>query len=214
VKTVGIAVIGGSGGGEVRNCKLTGNRTAVDINNSSGNYVHNCVIDFNRTGIVLRNACPNNRIEENYVTNNWTLGILWLAFSTETATGTTFSNNNIDGNWYAQIENRSLTGGVKNFSANWLGTTAPVTYNTNSSEPAYADQIPVQYGGTATPPGNPATARGAGIDIMDFTPWLGVGTDTNMDNGTGTVGFQGSFATLFVDDGYGQYGQRDVSRKR
>lgn len=186
----------------VRNNKFTGNRTAIDINASNGNQVKNNIIDFNRTGMVFRNQATNNIVEENQVTNNWTVGILWLAASTEDATGTRFFNNNISGNWYTQIENRSLTGGVKDFSGNWLGSTILTTADTNGAEPGYAALIPVEYGGTATPPGNAVSVRGAGFSLMDYTPWLASSTDTN----TGKTGFQGSFANLYVDDSPAQTG--------
>ncbi|MBK7789510.1 MAG: right-handed parallel beta-helix repeat-containing protein [Saprospiraceae bacterium] len=38
---------------EIRNCKITGNRTGIDINNSTGNNIHNNIITFNRTGLLL-----------------------------------------------------------------------------------------------------------------------------------------------------------------
>ncbi len=206
VKLAGIAIQGLTASAEIRNNKITGNRTAIDINLSSGNYIHNNIIDFNRSGLILRNQCTGNTIAENDVTNNWTVGILWLAASTEDATGTVFFNNKIEGNWYAQIENRSLTGGAKNFSGNWLGATSLATANTNGAEPGYAALIPVLYGGASTPPGGAMNVRGVGIADMDYTPWLNSNTDTDVDNGTGIIGFQGSFSTLWVDDNDGQYG--------
>lgn len=193
-KMAGLAIQGSAGNAIVRNNKFTGNRTAIDLNFTSGNQIHNNLIDFNRTGIVLRNQCPNNLIEENQITNNWTDGILWLAASTEDASGTRFFNNNVSDNWYAQIENRSLTGGVKNFSGNWLGATTLTTANTNGSEPGYGLLIPVEYGGAATPPGGALSVRGVGIGDMDYTPWLNSGTDIS----TPEIGFQGSFATLWI----------------
>ncbi len=206
VKSVGFAVQGMSGNAELRNCKITGNRNGIDLNFTSGNNIHNNIIDFNRTGMIFRNQCPNNTIVENYITNNWTVGVLWLAFSTEDATGTVFFNNKIEGNWYTEIENRSLTGGVKNFSGNWLGSATLTTANTNGSEPGYSLQIPVEYGGTSTPPGGAVSVRGAGISEIDFTPWLGLGTDTDISTGNGIIGFQGDFSELYVDDDYAQLG--------
>ena len=119
VQTVGTATI--------RNNKFTGNRTAIDINDSDGNVVYRNVIDFNRTGLVFRNACLNNVVEENAITNNWTVGILWLNFSNEDAAGCRFSKNSIEGNWYCQIENRNAAPPLylKDFSGNWLGDDDP-----------------------------------------------------------------------------------------
>ncbi len=205
-KLIGFAVQGSAGNVEVNDCRFTGNRTAVDLNFTSGNSVHNNVIDFNRSGIVLRNQCPNNSIFENTISGNWTIGVLWLLSSVEDATGTVFFNNSIAGNWYAQIENRSTTGGVKNFSGNWLGSAILTTSAANSTEPGYAALIPIAYGGTAAPPGGAVSVGGIGISDIDFTPWLGASTDTDVSTGNGTNGFQGDFSVLHVDDGFGQYG--------
>ena len=98
---------------------------------------------FNRTGIVIRNPNPNTTITENEITNNWTVGILWLDGTTADATSTTFFNNKIEGNWYTQIENRSTNGGVKNFTGNWLGSINLTTANTNGTEPGYSSLIPL-----------------------------------------------------------------------
>ena len=45
----------------VRDNILTGNRTAIDMNNSNGHTVRNNVIDFNRTGMIYRNSRPITR---------------------------------------------------------------------------------------------------------------------------------------------------------
>ena len=81
-----------------------------------------------------------------------------------------------------------------------MGAAALVTRNTNSTEPGYTGQIPVEYGGTAVNPGSAPSASGDGLALMDFTPWLASGTDTNVEttSGRGTFGFQGDFSTLWV----------------
>jgi parallel beta-helix repeat protein len=201
VKMAGLA-IQTIGNATARYNKFTGNRTAIDINNSNGNTIFRNILDFNRSGLLLRNACTGNAVTENVITNNWTVGVLWLAAGTEDATGTIFFNNKIEGNWYTQIENRSLTGGVKNFSGNWLGSSSLSTASTNGSEPGYAVQIPVAYGGTAVAPGGAVSVRGAGIGDMDYTPWLSSNTDTQ----PGTTGFQGDFSNLWVTRSHGQTG--------
>ena len=46
-------------------------------------------------------------------------------------------------------------------------TTSPVVTTANSAEPGYAAQIPVAYGGTATPPGGqPDIAGPASANIL------------------------------------------------
>jgi parallel beta-helix repeat protein len=101
----------------VRDNIITGNRTGIDINNSNGHTVRNNVIDFNRTGLLYRNQTDNQTVTENFITNNWTLGVLFLDASggtnvpVQTALNSTFSNNNISANWYGQIVDRQ-TGGA------------------------------------------------------------------------------------------------------
>jgi parallel beta-helix repeat protein len=197
--------IQGTGGAIVRNNKMVGNRTGIDINDADDNQILNNVIDFNRTGMILRNSCLNNLVEENAITNNWTVGVLWLSVGNPNnyATDCKFFNNDISGNWYTQVENRDvISGDVRDFSGNWLGTNAPVTAAGDGSEPGYSSIIPVVYGGTSTPPGGAVTLRGAGLASIDYTPWLNAGTDTNVetDLGRGTIGFQGNYSNLWVDD--------------
>ena len=159
----GLAVSGAT----IRDNVITGNRSGLDINNSNGHTVRNNVIDFNRTGLIFRNQTDNQTVVENFITNNWTVGVLFLDASggtnspVQTALHSTFTNNNISANWYGQIVDRQSGGSLpapgttnfKNFSGNWFGTTSPVVTTANSAEPGYAAQIPVAYGGSATPPG-------------------------------------------------------------
>jgi len=195
--------IQGAGNVEVRNCVLTANRTGIDINASSGNNIHHNEIDFNHTGMILRNGCPNNTIESNEVTNNRTVGILWLGppFLPGDATGCKFFNNKIEGNWYAEIENRTVDGGLKDFSGNWLGTDAPTVSTTLGAEPSYTVHVPVEFGGSATDPGGNPAVRDA-TALYDYTPWL----DSNTDTDGGSIGFEGDFETLNVDDDSPQSG--------
>ncbi|MBK6765055.1 MAG: T9SS type A sorting domain-containing protein [bacterium] len=205
LNTAGVA-IQTTGGAIVRNNKFVGNRTGIDINNAGGNQVLNNVIDFNRTGMVLRNLCPNNTIEQNLLTNNWTLGLLYLGNAGAGAdlTGTVVRNNSLSGNWYAQLEGREINPGAYlwNVSGNWLGSASLTTINTDGTEPGYSAQIPVAYGGTAVNPGGAYSVRGVGLNYIDYTPWLNVGTDTNVETsmGRGTIGFQGNYSALWVDD--------------
>src|SRR3954462_10691924 len=79
LNTAGVAVQGQAiTGTDVKNSVFTGNRTAVDINNSNGNSVHNNVIDSNRTGMVFRNQTDSTTVSETQITNNYTLGIVFL----------------------------------------------------------------------------------------------------------------------------------------
>jgi hypothetical protein len=149
---------------------------------------------------------------ENFITNNWTVGVLFLDASggsnspVQTALHSAFSNNNISANWYGQIVDRQSGGSLpapnttnlKNFRGNWYGTTAPVRTTANSAEPGYAAQIPVAYGGSATPPGGQPDIAGPASDNFRVDPILLSGTDTNVETtpGRGTNGFQGAPNTL------------------
>ncbi len=198
----------------VRDNIITGNRTGIDVNNSNGHTIRNNVIDFNRTGLIYRNQTDNQTVAENFITNNWTVGVLFLDASggsnvpVQTALHSTFSNNNLSANWYAQIVDRQSGGSLpapgttnyKNFRGNWYGTTSPVITTANSAEPGYAAQIPVAYGGSATPPGGQPDIAGPASANFQITPFLQSGTDTNVETtpGRGTFGFQGVPNTVLV----------------
>src|SRR6185295_10675639 len=116
----------------------------------------------NRTGMIFRNQTDFMTVVENQITNNWTVGIVFLDGSggtntpVQSAAHSAFSNNNMSANWYGQIVERQTGGSIpapnttnlKNFRGNWLGTTTPVVTTANSTEPGYAAQIPVAYGGS------------------------------------------------------------------
>jgi hypothetical protein len=207
LNTAGVAIQGLTSG-EVRNCRLIGNRTAVDVNNASNIAIRNNVIDDNRTGLLFRNATNNLLVEENSIQNNWTVGVLFLDASggsnvpPQTATNSVFRSNAIAGNWYGQIVDRQSGGSLpvpgttnlKNFSGNWLGTTTPVVSTANSTEPGYAALIPVSFGGTAVPPGGQPDVLGTASANFDITPLVESGTDVDLVE----HGFQADYAALTV----------------
>jgi hypothetical protein len=209
LNSAGIAVQGQAITGlEVRNTKLIGNRTGIDINNNNGAYIHNNLITDNRTGMLMRNQTDNMTVINNEITDNWTVGVLFLDASggtnspAQTALNSHFNDNDISGNWYGQVVDRQSGGSLpapgttnlKDFGANWWGTTSPSYSTANSAEPGYAAQIPAEFGGTATPPGGQPDILGAAVANIDFSPMLDSGTDTD----SGTVGFQGSYDVLDV----------------
>jgi len=222
LNSAGIALQGAYTGMLVRDNILTGNRTAIDINNSSGHTIRNNKITFNRTGLLMRNQTDNLTVVENEITDNWTMGILFLDASSgsnspvQTALNSTFSNNNISGNWYGQIVDRQSGGSLpapgttnlKDFSGNWYGTTPPVVSTADSAEPGYAAQIPEAFGGSAVAPGGQPDILGPASANFDFTPYLSAGTDTDVETtaGRGVFGFQGDFSELWVDDDSPQIG--------
>ncbi|MEI9947306.1 MAG: carbohydrate-binding protein [Chitinophagaceae bacterium] len=223
LNTAGISVQGQSiSGSLVHDNIITGNRTGIDINNSNGHTIRNNSISNNRTGLIFRNQTDNIILVENEVTNNWTVGIVFLDGSggtnvpVQTTLNCNFSNNNISGNWYAQIVDRQIGGSIpipattnlKNFSGNWWGTITPVVTTSNSSEPGYDAQIPTAFGGTATPPGGQPDIAGPASPNFDITPYLHSGTDTEIETsaGRGTFGFQGNFSHLWVTTAGSQTG--------
>ena len=194
----GVAVQGQTVYAEVRNCRMIGNRNGIDINNSNSNNIHNNIIDNNRTGIIFRNQTDNTNLQNNFITNNWTVGVLFLDASggtnspVQTAANSTFNNNSISGNWYGDVVDRQTGGSLpapganmKNFECNWYGTSSPTASTANSAEPGYAAQIPVAYGGSAVPPGGQPNILGPASANIDYVTWLTNG----MDNAA-TMGFQ------------------------
>jgi parallel beta-helix repeat protein len=192
---------------------ITGNRTGIDINNSSGHTVRQNYISDNRTGMILRNQTDNLLVTQNFITNNWTAGVLFLDGSGGTnsplqrAVGSQFFNNDISGNWYGQVVDRQTGGSLpapgtnkKTFIGNWFGTATPTTSTLNSTEPGYSAQIPVAFGGSAVAPGGQPDILGPASANIDFAPVLTSGTDTNAVTapGIGTFGFQGNLALLGV----------------
>src|SRR3954471_2495343 len=94
---------------EIKNSILTGNRTAIDVNDSNGHSIHDNVLDFNRTGMIFRNQTDNLTVRNNYITNNYTVGIVFLdagGAPPQQALNSAFSGNSISGNWYGGIVDR------------------------------------------------------------------------------------------------------------
>ncbi len=214
LNTAGISIQGLTLSGTVIHDNIiTGNRTGIDINNSNGHVIRNNEITDNRTGLIFRNQTDSLTVVENDITNNWTVGVLFLDASGGTnspvqqALNCTFTNNNISGNWYGGIVDRQSGGSLpapgtnlKNFSGNWFGTASPAITTANSAEPGYAAQIPVEFGGTATNPGGAPDIAGPASANFDITPLLTSGVDTNVQTtpGRGTFGFQGDYSTVEV----------------
>lgn len=199
LNSAGVAIQGQGNTVELRNSKLTGNRTGVDVNNSDGNNIHNNIIDNNRTGLVLRNKTDNTIVKNNFITNNWTVGIVFLDASSgsnsplQQALNSQFIENDLSGNWYGAVDDRQTGGSLpadganlKNFAHNWWGVVNPTVNSAISNEPGYAAQIPVAYGGSAVPPAGPIDSiYGPAEQNIVFEPNLCSGTDTSP-----LVGFQ------------------------
>jgi len=199
LNSAGIAIQGQTVDAEVKNCELSGNRTGIDINNSNDNNVHNNIITLNRTGLVFRNQTDYTTLTENEITDNYTLGIVFLDASSgsnspvQSALNSNFNENKISGNWYGQVVDRQTGGSLplpgdnlKNFECNWFGSASPVTSNANSSEPGGNLPHPIIYGGSDNPPVPGPEILGAASANIDHLLYLIDGTD----NESGTDGFQ------------------------
>ncbi len=115
-------------------------------------------------------------------------------------TGLNVSGNNVSGNWYSQIDCKTVSAIPNptlayNFSGNWFGSNALNVTSSPAGEPGYDAQIPVAYGGTATNPGT-GIGRISGdlVALVDYSPWLEVGTDV----APAQVGFQGDLSAVRV----------------
>lgn len=201
LNTAGVAVQNQGNSMELRNSKMTGNRTGVDINHSNGNNIHNNIIDDNRTGLIFRNQTDNTILKNNFITNNWTLGIVFIDPSSgsnsplQQALNSQFNENDLSGNWYGGVAERQVGGSLlaeganlKNFENNWWGATPPTLTGTQVSEPGYSVQIPVAFGGSAVPPGTSDSISGPGEGNVEYEPYLCSGLDTSP-----AVGFQPAF---------------------
>jgi parallel beta-helix repeat protein len=194
------------GGATVTGNVIEGNRTGIDVNNSSDNTITANRITDNRTGLIFRNVTDNQTVTNNWITDNWTVGVLFLDMSSGTnspeqhALNSHFNNNDISGNWYAQIVDRQAgpglpepgTTNVKDFSGNWLGSRSPVYTTADSAEPGYSALIPPEFGGDATPPADAPDIAGPAAANFDVTPLLGSGDSSS------AIAFMGDLSSLVV----------------
>lgn len=182
----------------VRNLVITGNRNGLYINNRQNVLVENSDITNNRTGVHTANNITGTIIRNNNITNNWTMGFLYIDPSDPVnGVGATTSldvvKNNITGNWYSQIEFRTNNVNVLNFGANYLGS-GPIAVSTDpSGEPGYAAQIPTAFGGGATAPGTSYMICGVHSSKVDYSVALANYTDTDP-----AIGFQPDSTTVWV----------------
>ncbi|MCX5762945.1 MAG: right-handed parallel beta-helix repeat-containing protein [Gemmatimonadetes bacterium] len=195
----GVAIYGA--GSTLRKSKITGNRNGVFLYGGVHNVrIENNIINNNRTGLHLVNDVTGLVVQNNFITNNWTMGILFRDESSPNTTGAvTIVDNDISGNWYSQVEGRSeFSAPALDVTRNWLGTTVPNVFVGASGEPGYDVQVPMQYGGTATPPFLPVgrTIAYNGLNTtnpINYIAFRCSGTDASAD-----FGFQpsGALSTL------------------
>ncbi|MBK8561141.1 hypothetical protein [Candidatus Amarobacter glycogenicus] len=73
----------------------------------TGSDIPNNIIDFNRTGIHFVDNVSGSNVQNNFITNNWTMGVLFRGLFPPAGirlARVSVNNNDISGNWYSQIE--------------------------------------------------------------------------------------------------------------
>ena len=150
--------IAGNTGLELRESILRGNRSGLRVEGGSDINVHHNRITDNRTGVQVYGAPNSLHVDHNEITNNWALGVIWMGDPDAAVTGTRFTDNNISGNWYAQVQNLASVLTL-DFSGNYLGAN-PSYHAANSTESGYATTpVPAQFGGTGAALGRPRLGR-------------------------------------------------------
>jgi len=182
-KNQGITFGQGKTGNKIENLKVVDQRNAVYLNNAQNYTINNCDISNNRTGIQMGNNISGGTIKNNFITNNFTHGLMInFDLGVVNADNLNFTENSITGNWYSQVYYHGTNTGSfnnANLECNWYGTAKPNMNPTAAGEPGYTSQIPPQFSGTA--PGTPAIEiRGTKAGLVDYIPWL---TD-GYNNGT------------------------------
>jgi len=184
LKNQGVTINQSITGVTLDNVWITGNRNGLYINNAQSFTIQNCTIEDNRTGIQLVNNVSSGQIVNNFIRNNFTLGVLYNVFGGTNFIGTSFklNNNDISGNWYAQVSfHDNGTGGtigdLTGFdnNCNWYGTVTPDYAAIPAGEPGYATQVPSQFAGLD--PGLSADIRGTKANLITYIPFTTNGAD-------------------------------------
>ncbi len=174
----GVSFGAGVSGSTLQNAKVIHNRNGVYMNYVSNNTVQDCTITQNRTGMHFVGGLQGVVVRRNAITDNTTMGILFRGGAgggdTIDAAGAVFTDNDISGNWFSQVDVRQHATGLVDLSGNWFGSGTLNVSAAASGEDGYGAQIPPWAGGSAVPPGDrngwlrgdlaPAT--------LDYTPWL------------------------------------------
>ncbi len=193
-KNIGLIIAANNA--KVDGVTVTGNRNGVYINNIQNFTIVNSTIEKNRTGFQIANNISNGLIQNNFIQDNFTHGILLnYDLGVLTATNTVITNNSITGNWVSQVTFLRAPatpagnglGDHTGFSVkcNWYNDTPRVT-TAATTDPSYASQIPSQFGGTA-PPASTYSIWGLESGHSVHLPYLATGADASGDAGFQTV---------------------------
>ncbi|MDQ3021663.1 MAG: DUF1565 domain-containing protein, partial [Bacteroidota bacterium] len=186
-KNQGIKVAQTTIGAVIQNAIITGNKNAILANGSQRVIIKSCTIENNYAGICFGNNFSESEVNNNFIRNNFTHGILFNydLVPDVVVTNVNITNNSITGNWYSQVNFKRNSGPVSSgdhtgltFSCNWYGTSTPSALPANAAEPAYTSLTPSQFGGTD--PGLNRQLYGIEIIKCPYTPWLTRGTDNDL----------------------------------
>lgn len=183
-KNQGVTVSGN--GIVIDDIEVRDQRNGIYMPNATNFIVKNSFVHHNRTGFHLGVNNAGGKIINNFIHDNYTHGLLVnFSFSPNNITNLIVNNNSFERNWYSHVNFNSgtnYTAGGQNFNCNWFGNANPVLNATNTSEPGYTAQLPVQFGGTDPGAFNGAV-RGGNAALINFVPFLGLGTDASADAG-------------------------------
>lgn len=177
----------------------------------NANIVTNCAMGLTAFG---QGSAVVVQFTNNLVTGDLSVGSVGAFITTDQAgwgyadVSATFSNNSISGFengiqlwggelWSGAVVPKTITATFHNNSI--FGNTYGVSRDSGGL--AYVTDFSGNYWGSADPAIVKAGIVEAGTRVIDYTPWLAVGTDISTD-----AGFQGDFSTLWVDDDSPQTG--------
>lgn len=206
-KNQGITIAQNSSGATVEDVLVRDQRNGVYINNAQNATVLRVDVQDSRTGLQIVNNVSGLNVQECLFHNNFTHGIYFNAVGgTLNLTNATISGNSFEGNWFSHwlangVSPITLTG--SSFSCNWFGTELPVVNAAATTEPAYAAQVPAQFGGT-TPGAFDGAIRGERSSELNYLPFLTSGVDVDT-----TFAFQPDVVSC---DGVGPISRSDIDQ--
>ncbi len=183
-KLQGINITPGGSGARIDSVIVTDNRAGILVNDAQNVAIRTSTIDSNRTGVVYWNDVTGATLQNNFIRGNFSHGIRFdFDRGVLDAAGAMLTGNDLSGNWYGQISFQRASAPVSNVgnltglsaTCNWYGTTTPDLTAVTTSEPAYATQVPAQFGGMD--PMLNQDLVGVEADTIPYVPYLTVGTD-------------------------------------